>query len=136
MSEKDDTEGADVTKEAAQEDTAALRSLRLSEILQSSVMVAGIAVAFAAVLPELEHIGPDLPILGKQYPLVPILLLLSGLFALFASYHCANQIRREARLSRSQLFLSAYPICWLCNSLLILSCIYAVVLWGIASRAG
>jgi hypothetical protein len=110
-----------------------------NDILQTSLTLAGIAVALAAVLPSIA-LGPSLPIdLGdfhRLIPLVPSTLALCGLFSLSAGIRSLDESRRDQRLSIIDFFRNGgASLSLLMVSMLLLSATYLAVLWEIADKA-
>ena len=110
-----------------------------NDILQSSLTLAGIAVALVAVLPAIA-LGPTLPIdLGdfhRQVPVVQSILALCGLFSLSAGIRSLDEARGDQGLSLGEFLRSGgASLSLLVMSLLLLSAAYLAVIWEIADQA-
>ncbi len=110
--------------------------LRLGEILQTSIMVAGIAAALAAILPVIGPPAFRVPLtfgIGPYkivYPLIPASVLICGMLSLKATYNCAKEIGREAELLGWRLFFSKdQPVCLLCLSITLLMVAFVAILF-------
>src|SRR5919199_1054203 len=101
----------------------------IGEVLQSATTVAGLAVAFAAILPSLK-VSPTLYFFGLP-PLQSIstILLLCGILALYGSTRALHELLTEKGLTTRVLFSLRHSIGILFWAIFLLGIVYILIFW-------
>lgn len=110
-----------------QEERQTVSPSRVGDTLQSSTTVAGIAVAIAALFPTVEGLDDavTLRVFGNVFNLIPIALLLCGLFSLAASFSSLRELLDEQTFSANQHAKESFA--FLLVSIILLAGIFVLV---------